>query len=138
MLTTEWIQLQFAAAVVIGIFISSAIGVAVSGGVQIAVALGKVPHSMATNATAATTATNTSVTSSNITCGTPKLLGTEYGKTISLKPAIINGTPGSQAVIKGNAVLNGVNITINGKVILKVMVFGWLGTAMTGWQHILS
>ena len=67
-----------------------------------------------------------------------KFLGTEYGKTISLKRAIVNGTPGSQAVIKGNAVLNGVNITINGKVILKVMVFGWLGTAMTGWQHILS
>lgn len=52
---------------------------------------------------------------SNITLGTPQFLGTEYDKTTSLKPVIVNGTHGFLVVFTGNGVLNGVNVTDNGK-----------------------
>lgn len=77
--------------------------------------VGQTPKATGTNTTVANTA---EVRGSNVTLGAPQFLGTEYGKTISLKPTIVNGTPGSQAVIKGTAVLKGVNITINGNVFL--------------------
>ena len=52
---------------------------------------------------------------SNIIFGNPQFIGTEYDKTTSLKPATVNGTPGSQVVFMGNGVLNGVNVSDNGK-----------------------
>jgi hypothetical protein len=112
---------SIAASLIIGIFfISLSIPSAVNAK-QSAVSpsfvdiVSQTPKATATNTTAANTV---GVISSNITLGAPQFLGTEYGKTISLKPAIVNGTPGSQAVIKGTAVLKGVNITINGNVFL--------------------
>jgi hypothetical protein len=52
---------------------------------------------------------------SNITLGTPQFLGTEYDKTTSLKPVIVNGTHGFLVVFTGHGILNGVNVTDNGK-----------------------
>jgi len=65
------------------------------------------PRAVATNATAA---------SANVTLGTPQLIGTEYDKTTSLKPTVVNGTHGLQITFTGTGVLNGVNTTDNGKV----------------------
>ena len=60
--------------------------------------------------------TNTiGVIRSNVTFGNPQFIGTEYDKTTSLKQATVNGTPGFQVSFTGNGVLNGVNVTDNGK-----------------------
>jgi hypothetical protein len=61
-------------------------------------------------------ATNATAASANVTLGTPQLIGTEYDKTTSLKPTVVNGTHGLQITFTGNGVLNGVNTTDNGKV----------------------
>jgi len=61
-------------------------------------------------------ATNATAASANVTLGTPQLIGTEYDKTTSLKPTVVNGTHGLQITFTGTGVLNGVNTTDNGKV----------------------
>ena len=63
----------------------------------------------------ATPATTVSVIGSNITFGNPQFIGVEHDKTTSLKPAMVNGTPGFQVSFTGNGVLNGVNVTDTGK-----------------------
>jgi hypothetical protein len=84
-----------------GIFISTPIVVAATDTAQSALVSGKVPNSIATPTSTAC------VIGSNITFGNPQLIGTEYDKTTSLKPATINGTTGFQVVFTGNGVLNG-------------------------------
>ena len=81
---------------------------------QTTIALGTVRNTIPTNTTPATTNT-IGVIGSNITFGNPQFIGTEYDKTTSLKQATVNGTPGFQVVFTGNGVLNGVNVTDNGK-----------------------
>jgi len=106
MLRTDWIEPNVATAVlIIGIFISSSIWAADTVAAQIA-------YGTVSNATYARTG---GATSSNITIGSPQLIGTEYDKTISLKPASINGTHGFLIVFVGNGILNGVNVTDSGK-----------------------
>jgi hypothetical protein len=100
---------SIAAALGIGIFITSPIVVAVTDATQSALASGKVTNSISTPATTA------GVIGSNITFGNPQFIGTEYDKTTSLKPATVNGTPGFQVVFAGNGVLNGVNVSDDGK-----------------------
>lgn len=98
MLRTDWIKSRVATAVlIIGIFISSPIWAA----------------NTVSNATSARTVEGT--TSSNIAIGSPEFIGTEYDKTISLKPASVNGTHGFLIVFVGNGTLKGVNVTDSGK-----------------------
>jgi hypothetical protein len=104
MLRTDWIKPHIATAVLtIGIFISSSIWTADTVDAQ---------NGTVSNATSARTG---DAPSSNITIGSPQLIGTEYDKTISLKPASINGTHGFLTVFVGNGILNGVNVTDSGK-----------------------
>ncbi len=108
-ISTALLVTSIAAALGIGIFITSAIVVAATDAAQSALGSGKVPTSIATPATIA------DVIGSNITFGNPQFIGTEYDKTTSLKPATVNGTPGFQVVFTGIGVLNGVNVTDSGK-----------------------
>jgi hypothetical protein len=66
---------------------------------------------------AAASNTTAGVTSSNLTLGTPHLLGTEYLKTTSPKPSVVNGTHGLLVSYAGSFVLNnGLNATDTGTV----------------------
>lgn len=123
MSTAEWKKAQLAAALVIGIFISSPMAIAASAATQNASASGKVGNTMAAKATPYSIA---GVTGSNITFGNQQFIGTEYDKTISVKPTIINGTPASQIVFRGNGLLNGLNVTDNGKGFFISGSHGWM------------
>lgn len=90
----------------IAIFISSPIMVAAATAAQSQLASGKVPKTPTTTA---------GVIGSHITFENPQFIGKEYDKTTSLKPATVNGTRGFEVVFRGNGVLNGVNVTDNGK-----------------------
>jgi hypothetical protein len=106
MLRTDWIGPHVATTfLAIGIFISSSIFAADTVSAQMA-------QSTVSNATSARTG---AATSSDISKGSPQLIGTEYDKTISLRPASINGTHGFLIVFVGNGILDGVNVTDNGK-----------------------
>ena len=73
---------------------------------------------------AATNATD-GVTSSNLTLGTPHLIGTEYLKTTSPKPSVVNGTHGLLVSFAGSFVLNnGLNATDTGKVFITNITGG--------------
>jgi hypothetical protein len=101
MVRTDWIKPHVATAVLtIGIFISSSIWTA---------------DTVAATVSNATSARTGGAPSSDITIGSPQLIGTEYDKTISLKPASINGTHGFLIAFVGNGTLNGVNVTDSGK-----------------------
>jgi hypothetical protein len=72
----------------------------------------------ATNATAG-------VTSSNLALGTPHLIGTEYLKTTSPKPSVVNGIHGLLVSFAGSFVLNnGLNATDTGKVFITNITGG--------------
>jgi len=71
-------------------------------------------------------ATNaTGVTNSNLILGTPHLIGTEYLKTTSPKPSVVNGTHGLLVTFAGSFVLNnGLNATDTGKVFITNITGG--------------
>lgn len=69
-------------------------------------------------------ATNATVAAANVTLGTPQLIGTQYDKTTSVKPTVVNGTHGLEATFAGNGVHNGVNATDNGKVFITNITDG--------------
>ena len=62
-----------------------------------------------------TTASLLSLKGGNITLGSPQFSYTEYDKTTSFKPAIVNGTHGIQVTFTGQGILNGINVTDSGK-----------------------
>jgi len=68
-----------------------------------------------------TTTSLSSTDGSNITLGNPQLHYTEYDKTTSFKPAIVNGTHGIEATFTGYGILNGIKITDNGKAFVTNM-----------------
>ncbi|HMH10759.1 MAG TPA: hypothetical protein VK553_08630, partial [Candidatus Nitrosopolaris rasttigaisensis] len=68
-----------------------------------------------------TTTSLSSTDGSNITLGNPQLNYTEYDKTTSFKPAIVNGTHGIEATFTGYGILNGIKITDNGKAFVTNM-----------------
>ncbi|WP_162477781.1 hypothetical protein [Nitrososphaera sp. AFS] len=74
------------------------------------------PHQNIQKALAANMASTSaqSTNSSSITLGSPQIY-TEYDKTTSFKPAIVNGTHGIEISFVGHGILNGSNITDNGK-----------------------
>lgn len=73
---------------------------------------------------AATNATD-GVTSSNLTLGTPHLIGTEYLNTTSPKPTVVNGTHGLLVSFAGSFILyNGLNATDTGKVFITNITGG--------------
>ena len=82
-----------------------------------------IQNSIATNGTTNTTTTTSlsSTDGSNITLGNPQLNYTEYDKTTSFKPAIVNGTHGIEATFTGYGILNGIKITDNGKAFVTNM-----------------
>jgi len=65
-------------------------------------------------ATNATSTSAPSANSSSITLGSPQTF-TEYDKTTSFKPTIVNGTHGIEISFAGHGILNGTNITDSGK-----------------------
>jgi hypothetical protein len=65
-------------------------------------------------ATNTTSTSAPSANSSSITLGSPQTY-TEYEKTTSFKPTIVNGTHGIQISYAGHGILNGTNITASGK-----------------------
>jgi hypothetical protein len=74
---------------------------------------------------AAATNATTGVTSSNLTLGTPHLIGTEYLKTTSPKPSVVNGIHGLLVSFAGSFVLNnGLNATDTGKVFITNLTGG--------------
>jgi hypothetical protein len=77
------------------------------------------PNQIIQNASATniTSTSSTSTNGSNITLGTPQVY-TEYDKTTSFKPAIVNGTHGTQITFTGHGIMNGINITDNGNAFL--------------------
>ena len=54
----------------------------------------------------------------NITLGNPQLSYTEYYRTTSFKPVIVNGTHGIEVSFTGHGILNGMNITDNGNAVI--------------------
>ena len=81
-----------------------------------------IQKAIATNGTTNTTTTSLSSTNgSNITLGNPQLSYTEYDKTTSFKPTIINGTHGILATFTGYGILNGIKIIDNGKAFVTNM-----------------
>ena len=72
-----------------------------------------IQNAIATNGTTNTTTTTSlsSTDGTNITLGNPQLNYTEYDKTTSFKPAIVNGTHGIEATFTGYGILNGIKIT---------------------------
>lgn len=62
------------------------------------------------------TATSTTQTNSSITLGNPVF--TEHAKVTPPKPAVINGTHGSQVSYSGSGVVKGVNFSVNGTVFI--------------------
>jgi hypothetical protein len=82
-----------------------------------------IQYAIATNGTTNTTTTTSlsSTDGSNITLGNPQLNYTEYDKTTSFKPAIVNGTHGIEATFTGYGILNGIKITDNGKAFVTNM-----------------
>jgi hypothetical protein len=82
-----------------------------------------IQNAIATNGTTNTTITTSlsSTNASNITLGNPQLNYTEYDKTTSFKPAMINGTHGIEATFTGYGILNGIKITDNGKAFVTNM-----------------
>jgi len=82
-----------------------------------------IQNAIATNGTTNTTTTTSlsSTDGSNITLGNPQLNYTEYDKTTSFKPAIVNGTHGIEATFTGYGILNGIKITDNGKAFVTNM-----------------
>lgn len=75
-----------------------------------------VPNQNIQKALAANTASTSaqSTNSSRITLGSPQIY-TEYDKTTSFKPAIVNGTHGIEISFVGHGILNGSNIIDSGK-----------------------
>ena len=75
-----------------------------------------VPNQNIQKALAASTASTSaqSTNSSSIILGSPQVY-TEYDKTTSFKPAIVNGTHGIEVSFAGHGILNGSNITDSGK-----------------------
>jgi hypothetical protein len=70
--------------------------------------------------------------SDDITLGSPQLKYTEYDKTTSFRPAIVNGTHGIQMSFTGHGILNGSNITDNGKGFITNITGGEVYTAVRG------
>ena len=80
-----------------------------------------IQNAVAIDGTTNTTATTLSSTpDSNIALGNPQFNYTEYDKTTSFKAAIVNGTPGIQVTFTGYGILNGMNITDNGKAFVTI------------------
>jgi hypothetical protein len=72
---------------------------------------------VATNSTTTTKSSSSPYTNlGNITLGNPQVNYTEYDKTTSSKPAVVNGTHGIQISFTGHGILNGINTTDNGNV----------------------
>jgi hypothetical protein len=70
-------------------------------------------------------ATNATPAAANVTLGTPQLIGTEYLKTTSPKPSVVNGTHGLLVSFAGSFVLNnGLNATDTGKVFITNITGG--------------
>jgi hypothetical protein len=105
--STAKIVTSIVATLGVGIFISSPLVVAAI--VAAHSVSGKVSNNIATPATPA------GINGSDISFGNPQFIGKENDKTISLKPGIVNGTHGFLVVFAGNGVLNGVNVTDNGR-----------------------
>lgn len=82
--------------------------------------------------TTTTTTSSVSPKGSNITLGSPQLSYTEYDKTTNFKPAIINGTHGIQISFTGYGILNGINITDNGKAFITNGTAGTIYTTGRG------
>jgi len=82
-----------------------------------------IQNAIATNGTTNTTTTTSlsSTDGSNITLGNPQLNYTEYDKTASFKPAIVNGTHGIEATFTDYGILDGIKITDNGKAFVTNM-----------------
>lgn len=78
------------------------------------------------------TTTSLSSTSGNkITLENPQINYTEYDKTTSFKPAIVNGIHGMQISFTGYGILNGIKVTDNGKAFVT-NVSGVLHTVVHG------
>ena len=107
MLRTDWMKPHITTAfLIISIFTSSSIWGVVTVAAQ---------SVQGTVSNATSSRTGGGAVSSNIAIGSPEFIGAEYDKTISLKPASINGTHGFLVVFVGNGILNGVNVTDSGK-----------------------
>ncbi len=72
--------------------------------------------------------------SNNITLGSPRLNYIEYdnGTEGSFRPAIVNGTHGIQISFTGHGILNGINITDNGKGFITNTTGGAVYTTVRG------
>jgi hypothetical protein len=67
----------------------------------------------------------------NITLGGPQFSYTEYDKITSFRPATVNGTHGIQISFTGRGILNGINVTDNGKAFIT-NISGTLHTVAHG------
>lgn len=65
----------------------------------------------------------------NITLGNPQLSFTDYDKTTSFKPVIVNGTHGIEVSFTGHGILNGMNITDSGNAVTTNGTSGTIFTA---------
>jgi hypothetical protein len=65
--------------------------------------------------TTTTTTSSFSLKGGNTSLGSPQFSYTEYDKTTSFKPTIVNGTHGIQISFIGQGILNGINVTDYGK-----------------------
>jgi hypothetical protein len=98
------------------VFLVASISVTNYGPIQI------IQKAIATNGTTNTTTTSSSSTNgTNLTLGNPQLNYTEYDKTTSFKPAIVNGTHGIEVSFTGHGILNGIKISDTGKAFVKNM-----------------
>jgi hypothetical protein len=81
-----------------------------------------VQNAIAKNGTTNTTTATLSLSNgSNIILGNPQINYTEYDKTTSFKPAIVNGTHGIKVSFTGYGILNGIKVTDNGTAFVRSM-----------------
>lgn len=91
-----------------------------------------IQNAIAKNGVTNITTTSLSSTSGNkITLENPQINYTEYDKTTSFKPAIVNGIHGMQISFTGYGILNGIKVTDNGKAFVT-NVSGVLHTVVHG------
>jgi hypothetical protein len=83
-------------------------------------------------ATNITTSPSASSNIDNITLGNPQVSYTGYDKTMSFKPATVNGTNGIEISFAGHGILNGMNITDNGNAVVTNGTGGTIYTAGDG------